>query len=285
MDNEELRAQIEQEVFGGGPRVEDSDDDISADDNQIPAEEEPDEEPVEEPVEEPIPSALKEQLEAISNAIEGISTRIKTTEGRVGAIQSEMAKKASAAAKEVGVDAPTKKQIDDAKKSGEEWAALKDDFPEWANAFDGRFRSYSEELDSKISVFTSKDDVEKLVTETKNSILEDINTRIEYLTVFSRHPDMHEVSGSEDFNVWLIRQGNEMRELANSTKATDVIKVLDTYKGAVKETDGDNRDKKKDRLKKAASPKAVPARKIKSEDNMTEQEYREKLAAQYWNTS
>jgi hypothetical protein len=47
------------------------------------------------------------------------------------------------------------------------------------------------------------------------------------------HPDLDEISASDDFQGWLSRQTNMIKRAAAEGDAKDVIEVLDRYKAAV----------------------------------------------------
>lgn len=67
-----------------------------------------------------------------------MATLLKSTAGRVSSLQSQMDRAATGGAKPGDADRPTATQVQEATKSTVKWDKFKEDFPEWAEAFEER---------------------------------------------------------------------------------------------------------------------------------------------------
>ena len=258
-----IRAEAEAEIFGEDPQGEAGEQKAEPEIKEPIKAEPKDETPKEDPWAGVSP-ALREQFEGVTqklSTLDEITNRLKTAEGRVGALQSELAKKATHEVKQ----APSAAQID-AAASDAEWEELKEDFPEWANALEKRLTA-------------TRDDVKSLIAEEQKRMTEEVERRI----VTIRHPDYQKTIQEPAFKEWFRAQPAEFQKLANSMRAEDAIKVLDEYTGN-RGTKGSSRtqDRKK-RLQDAAMiPRGSPQKPIKSEADMSEEELRQKIASEIW---
>jgi hypothetical protein len=92
--------------------------------------------------EDPKYAALTAQIQALQAQLQGFAQfehRLKSAEGRIGAISA--GKHAATAAKQAGNEAPSHQQIEQAAGSSKKWEALKEEWPEWASAIEERFGS------------------------------------------------------------------------------------------------------------------------------------------------
>jgi hypothetical protein len=276
MELDQIRAEAEAEIFGEDPQGEQqTDPEVKEPEKKPEPKEEPKAEPKEElkePKEDPwagVSPALREQFEGVTrklSTLDEITNRLKTAEGRVGALQSELAKKATHEVKQ----APSAAQID-AAASDAEWEELKEDFPEWANALEKRLTA-------------TRDDVKSLIATEQKRMTEEVERRI----VSIKHPGYQKTIQDPAFKTWFSAQPAEIQKLANSMRAEDAIKVLDGYAGSktekVEKAPSRMQDRKK-RLQDAAMiPRGSPQKPIKSEADMTEAELRKKIASEIWET-
>lgn len=87
-----------------------------------------------------VPAAVRTHLETISGrlgAVDRIDQRLKVTEGRVGALQSQLA--TAQKVRQDGGAAPSPQQIQDASRSGDKWNALLESFPDFKDGLEERF--------------------------------------------------------------------------------------------------------------------------------------------------
>lgn len=258
---EKVRSEAEAEIFGGAePTLE-------------PEETAPAEKNTEEPNVDPwagVAPALREQMEGMNQrmaSLDEITARLKTAEGRVSALQSELAKKATQDVKKTPGAAPSAAQVD-AASTDAEWEELKEDFPEWANALERRIAATNESVRS-------------LISKEQARMTEEVERRI----VSIKHPGYQKTIQDPDFKTWFQAQPAEFQKLANSMKADDAITVLDGYAAARGKGPSRIQDRKK-RLQEAATiPKGSQQQApIKSEADMTEAELRQKIASEIWET-
>lgn len=258
---EKIRSEAEAEIFGG------------VEPTQGPEETAPAEKNTEEPNVDPwagVAPALREQMEGMNQrmaSLDEITARLKTAEGRVSALQSELAKKATQDVKKTPGAAPSAAQVD-AASTDAEWEELKEDFPEWANALEKRIAATNESVRS-------------LISKEQARMTEEVERRI----VSIKHPGYQKTIQDPDFKTWFQAQPAEFQKLANSMKADDAITVLDGYAAARGKGPSRIQDRKK-RLQEAATiPKGSQQQApIKSEADMTEAELRKKIASEIWET-
>lgn len=225
--------------------------------------------------------ALREQLEELGrkvSSLDEISTRLKTTEGRVGALQSELAKKAAAETKKEGDAAPTKKQLESAKTS-EQWAALKEDYPEWADALEGKL------AETRAEIADALPDLEKLsgVFDERTSALEQkMADAIEVRLVEFKYPDFKKrILSKPEFWGWFQTQPPELQKLSQSKRAEDAIRILDTYHEHMKPVSKVAQERKR-RLEQAEGHNTVVQKPVKTEADMTPKELRDSIAKNIW---
>ena len=259
---EKVRSEAEAEIFGGAEPTQ-------GPEETAPAEKNPE---TEKPKDDPwagVAPALREQMEGMSqrlSSLDEITARLKTAEGRVSALQSELAKKATQDVRKTPGAAPSAAQVD-AASTDAEWEELKEDFPEWANALERRIAATNESVRS-------------LISKEQARMAEEVERRI----VSIKHPGYQRTIQDPDFRTWFQAQPAEFQKLANSMKADDAITVLDGYAAARGKGPSRIQDRKK-RLQDAATiPKGSQQAPIKSEADMTEAELRKKIASEIWET-
>ncbi|MDD5526600.1 MAG: hypothetical protein PHE11_04255 [Candidatus Omnitrophica bacterium] len=260
---EKVRSEAEAEIFGGVEPTQEP--------NEVapPAAKEPEADNAAADPWAGVAPALREQMEGMSqrlSSLDEITNRLKTAEGRVSALQSELAKKATQDVKKTPGAAPSAAQVD-AAATDAEWEELKEDFPEWANALERRIAATNESVRS-------------LISKEQARMTEEVERRI----VSIKHPGYQKTIQDPDFKTWFQAQPAEFQKLANSMKADDAITVLDGYAAARGKGPSRIQDRKK-RLQEAATiPKGSQQAPIKSEADMTEAELRKKIASEIWET-
>ena len=155
-----------------------------------------------------LPEEVKQALGKITQLEQANSQllhHLKTTEGRVAAMQREAQQARQAATQ----DAPTQTAIASAAKNPEKWEQLKQDFPEWAGAME-------EYVGAKLSNMQQPNGVQathvvdyvqaQLATER-----EQMRTLLEEARVEGKYEDWRDTVNTPDFAQWLAIQPNEVR--------------------------------------------------------------------------
>ena len=223
--------------------------------------------------------AIKQQFESISgrlSSLDTIETRLKQTEKRIGSVQNEIFN----AAKKVE-EAPTKEEIESAAKTDKAWSELQEDFPEWATAIESKFAANNAEIAKKLPDVTEiKRNLETMQGNTVDRKL------LEKRFVSMQHPRWEQTIETPSYKRWLATQPAEIkRRAAHGETAEEAIDVLNRFKAAAPQLANIANARNK-RLEQAVSTttrhKVKP---IKSESNMSEQELREKIANEVWETA
>jgi len=204
------------------------------------------------------PSLLVTRLDEMSN-------RLKTAEGRVGALQSELAKRAAAET----VQAPTEKQVAKA-KSDADFEELKEIYPEWAASLESEAnerKSGQSSLEQRIAGFEQK-----------------MSERVEHGVIASRYPDWEETVNTPQFAGWFKSLPMEDQQVFRSSPhGRDVVRLLDHYGKAQAPAPQSNvKQDRKARLQQAESVRSSPAQFSKSESDMSPAELRQMLSKQIW---
>lgn len=226
-----------------------------------------------EPVKDPwagIPDEIKNQLTTTA-------TRLKQAESRIGALTNELhnAKKAAEEAEK----APTEEQIAAAAKSDEDWAELKEDFPEWANAIQGQF----DKIRGEITGITKEDlaaEAEKIKADLKG----ETEATIEKAILTYAHPNWEATIAGKDYAEWLKTQPEDVITKTQSSRAVDAIDVLDRFvglKGKAK-TATEIAEARSKRIKTSTVPEGKKVNTPKAEADMTDAELRTKVGREVW---
>jgi hypothetical protein len=155
----DMRAEVANEVFGDGgdnstvdsqqrsDQTSRATDDVDLNQSQ---QDSVDDDPPPDPWEGVNP-ALRQTIEAMNQRlqiIDNLQTRVKQAESRVGSLQNQITN-GKQAARTVD-DAPSKADIEAAAKSDKAWEELKEEFPEWGQAIDGRLAAERAEISKKM---------------------------------------------------------------------------------------------------------------------------------------
>ena len=210
--------------------------------------------------------------------------RLKQTEQRIGSLTNEIhaAKQAAIAAPK----APTQDEIEAAAKTKQAWDELKNDFPEWQTAIDGRLAAERAEITrNMLDANAVRAEIDGKTGQTKIEIEAKIERLVEQAKLEMRHPDYEEVKESPRFTAWLNAQPQNIRETAySSARAKDASRILDLYKESQKptKTAGEIKAINKQRLQQSQTFPGRQSQPVKSEADMTDAEYRNHIAAQVW---
>lgn len=229
-----------------------------------------DAEPTKDEVKDPwegVNPALKQAFDDMSHKVEVLSAtemRLKQAESRIGSITNELhaAKKAADTVKV----APSAAQMQAAAESDEKWESLKKDFPEWAEAFDGRF---DKKLTQKVQEL--KDEIAKQIADGKPTA--DLDLRLLNIA----KPRWKETVNTPEWKEWLSKQPPEKAALVSSDRAEDAISIITLFEESTKATQKTATEiaaERKQRIKTAVLPQGGKAVPVKSEADMTVSELR-----------
>ncbi len=220
----------------------------------------------EEPKQEPEAKAEDDPLAGFKAELESMrekqDARLRNIEGHIGGLNSQL-KTALATAKAVektGGEAPSTTQIESAASSSAKWKALKEDFPDWVDAMDGRLAEIQAAIPKANPV-----DVDGLKAELTTNVTQLVNeagTRARQMArVDAKYEDWEETVKTPEFETWFETQTPEVKALGASAKASDAIRLLDSYEDSRKKTEAGAKAKavNEARLKSAITPKGVPS--------------------------
>lgn len=111
--------------------------------------------------------------------------------------------------------------------SDEKWEALKQDYPDIAEAMESQLNGIRSQYESQIS--TLKNEVEPL-KQYQQQTQQELHISSQMQALESQHPDWREVVRTDDYNQWLQTQPPRIQELMESTDAADNIFLLNTFK-------------------------------------------------------
>jgi hypothetical protein len=232
----------------------------------------PDVQPDPEPTPEPAQAQAKQQPEPEEDPYAGLSPvireklakidelaqanaqllhHVKTTEGRVAAMQREAQQARQAAAQVAPQDAPTQTAIASAAKNPEKWEQLKQDFPEWAGAME-------EYVASKLGSATSQQNVSpeavaRFVQQEVANTKAEMGRLLEEARIEGKYENWRDTVNTTEFAQWFSVQPPETRALADSAAARDAIKMLDLFSAAQTRSAGDIKLERGARLAAAAT--------------------------------
>ncbi len=222
--------------------------------------------------------ALREEFEGMRTRLQGLGemdSRLKQTERRLGSVQNEL-HAAKEAAKAVA-SAPSKEQMAEAAASQGDWDALKEDFPEWTKATEGRLAA------ERAEILKGMPDVQQIRAEIQAEAdlkLESVKTELGKSIVLMKHPDMEVVAETPDFKQW-----HEAKGSPNSYNPMDVIAIFDEYKShvAARKSTSEIKAERQERLE---ASQTTPGRRVapaKPDADMSPSELRAAIAKQTWN--
>lgn len=160
-----------------------------------------------------VPAIVKEQLTALSS----VPGKVRNLEGRYGTLNRDVRaaqQQATNDTNDSGGKAPTQEEIDAAAKSSEQWDKLKDEYPEWTTAFDGKLSLLEKRLEGKIPAFNK----DELGNEIRTTVKEDIqasNASIrELVKIDNRYPEWEDTINTPDYSKWLFEGGPTAEDFA-----------------------------------------------------------------------
>ena len=210
------------------------------------------------------------QLDQLMRTFPQLVNELKETKGRVGALQSELAKRPATPAAE----APNQKQIAAAVQDPEKWASLKKDFPEWGEGIEAF-------VDARVGALPkggglTQEDLQRAVAEATTGLTQNFERAL----IGVKHQDWETTVNTAVFNEWFAAQKPEVQALAQSPKGIDAIRMLDMFEESRKTPAADVRQARKATLAAAVTAKPGAAAPIKAFDDMSPTEQWNYLAKQ-----
>jgi hypothetical protein len=224
-----------------------------------------------------IPPALREEVEGLRTkvvGIDGLSDRLKQTERRLGGVLNEL--HAAKEAAKVVTNAPSKEQINQAATSQAEWDRIKEDWPEWAAATEGKIAAERADILSKLP------DIEAIRQEIQTASsgeVAKIEARFVHTVMGFKHPKWQDTIKTPDFVQWHQQTGGR-----DSTDPIEVIAILDEYE-TYRSTRKSPKEINEERQRRLEASQTTPGHRLpptKSEADMTEAELRAAIAKDVW---
>ena len=231
--------------------------------------------------------ALRKTIESISGRLSTLDTidqRLRSAEGRIGAVQQaafEQRQAAEEAARRVK-DAPTKEQMAQAAKSERAWEDLKGEFPGWSEALHDEITGMRQAADAL------KQDIEALramqVSGGQQYDVAQLQRELDVKLVSIKYPGWQKTVQTEEFGNWLQAQDQAVQQtFLHATDPVECITVLDAF--ASSNTEGNAQDitaSRQRRLEAATTVSKGRSTQTKNPASMTEAEYRAHVAKEIW---
>ena len=201
------------------------------------------------------------RIDELAQANAQLLHHVKTTEGRVAAMQREAQQARQAATQVAPQDAPTQVAIASAAKNPEKWEQLKQDFPEWAGAMEEYVASKLGGTQQQQGL--TSEAVSQLVQQQVAETRAEMGRLLEETRIEAKHEDWRNTINTTEFAQWFTVQPVETRALADSPAAKDAIKMLDLFNASRSVSASDIRQERGARLAAAATtrPGVTPPRK------------------------
>ena len=185
------------------------------------------------------------QIDELAQANAQLLHHVKTTEGRVAAMQREAQQARQAATQE----APSQTAIVSAAKNPEKWDQLKQDFPEWAGAMEEYVASKVGGQQQGLTPEQVSGYVQQQVAQTRA----EMGRLMEEARIEGKYENWRDTVNTTEFAQWFTVQSPETRALADSSAARDAIKMLDLFNTSKSVSATDIRQERGARLAAAAT--------------------------------
>ena len=232
------------------------------------------------------PEPQNDDLHKVLNAVDGLSIRLRSMEGRQGEFKDNLQKVSDAAqaaeSKAGTTDGPTPEQLAAAKESKEADDKLREDFPEWYTSADQRDDRINARIDAEISKVQGGVTKEEVASIVKAAIKDDriavkeeegiqqekVRQQEVYTKLEKDYPNWDTVTvKTPEFTDWYQKAGDSIQLAGNSDDPSDARKVMDAFAAFVKSTDDNDepeledegeeltaKEKAKLKLEKAVQP-------------------------------
>lgn len=149
----------------------------------------------------------------VAAQLKQINDSIRRLDGRYGSINSRVDNliKTSKDAAPAG-ESPSGQQIKDALKDGDKMGALREQYPDWAEAFDESLEAMGSHIMQKIP--------------RAEALAEEV---VEIVTMNIQRPGWKQEINSPEFVEWFQKQDEETRALAESKSSADALALLEKW--------------------------------------------------------
>lgn len=206
-----------------------------------------------------------EQLDSLLAAVPTLAQGLQEAKGRIGSLQSELAKSRQAA--------PTQEKVAAATVDPAKWAALKADFPEWGEGIEARIQ---QGLQSVAGQGLTADQMNAEILKASEAIRKETQEDL----VESVHPNWRQDINTDAFGAWYAVQPDDVKALATSPKGRDAVRMLNLYQKSQETPVADVKASRKAALAAAAQAKPGSAVVTKTFEDMTEKEQWDFMAAE-----
>lgn len=165
---------------------------------------------------------LQDKITGLEYQLNQSLSRLRNAEGHIGGLNKRL-KEAQQITVAQGNDAPTTAEINAARSDPEAMAALKRDYPEFAEAMSAAIKAELDALKQQLQPKAGAELPENLVT------TDDMIRFQNELYVEQRHEGWKERVNTPQFAGWLERQPREVQMLASSPDPRDAVRLLDLY--------------------------------------------------------
>lgn len=160
--------------------------------------------------------ARMDKIQQSHDKLAGTLGRVQQTNEQ---LQAQLAAKAASAV----ADAPDQADIKRAVADPAEWASLKQEFPEWGNAFESLLEARMPKFDA--------DAFEQKVNQAIEGKAATIQAKIIDASLNAVFPGWKQDVASPEFAAWLEAQPDDTKALRNSDDVGDAARVLKLYAG------------------------------------------------------
>jgi hypothetical protein len=223
----------------------------------------------------PAPPTAREMMDALTRSNQALAElranqqamqgQLQTASGRVSALQSQLAKVPK-------TETPTESQTAAALKSPAKWAKMKEEFPEWSEAFEDFVR---ENMPAAKEAGQPAFDLDAVKTEIRTDLSKESFER-EFKYVSRKIPNWTQKINTPEFGTWLQSQPPEVKALAESDYALDALELLDHFDKREQPTQQESNDpvtaQRNARLRTAVTARPGKATTPKDPRDMTEDE-------------
>jgi hypothetical protein len=203
-----------------------------------------------------------ERFDDLANQVPSLVQGLQEAKGRIGALQSELAK---------SKQAPTAAQV--AAADPEKWAALKKDFPEWGEGIEAR-------IEQRLGSIAGQNLTAEQMSEAIAKAQDDVRKEYQEDLVSIVHANWREDINTDAFGEWFKAQTPETQALSRSTKGLDAIKMLNMFHKAQEKPVVDVKEERKQRLAAAAQAKPGAPAVTKTFEDMSPAEQWNFMAAE-----
>lgn len=148
----------------------------------------------------------------------------------------------------------------------QQWAALKEDFPEVAAGIEAQARRQEEQINA----------LRKQIEESVGPIQQQAHESFiqsQYQILEQQHPDWSDVVKQEGFNSWLNMQPPSVRDLISSESAADAAFLLSSYKLAVGAQQRQTDETNQRRQRQLRQSQTIPSRGARKLSAVPEDDY------------